>query len=116
MNNNNMSFVFTVTFSGCGSDARLFRPHTWTFADYEPAYRHFLDEYDRSMDQGFCENKWSRQFRNPRYDPNDTSQEEIVIEERTGVMGMGRMAGPKSENLDESWTSWGITITRSATR
>ena len=111
-----MSFVFNVTFSGCGSDARLFRPHTWTFVDYEAAYRHFLDEYDRSMDQGFCENKWSRQFRNPSYNPNDTSQEEIVIEERTGVMGMGRMAGPKSENLDESWTSWGIIITRSATR
>jgi hypothetical protein len=111
-----MTFVFTVTLYGCGSDTNLFRPRVWTFANYEPAYRHFLDEYDRSIDQGFCENKWSRQFRNQRYDPNDTSQEEIVIEERTGVMGMGRMSGPKSEKLDESWTSWGIIITRSATR
>lgn len=113
-----MTFVFTVTFYGCGSDARLFRPHTWTFENYEPAYLHFLDMYDKSMDQGFCENKLSRQFRNQHYDPNDeTSQEdEIVIEERTGVMGMGRMAGPKSKNLDESWTSWGIIITRSVTR
>lgn len=113
-----MTFVFIVTFYGCGSDSRLVRPVTRTFADYEPAYLHFIDMYDKTMETT-CENKWFSQYRNNRYNPynlyipNDTSkEEEIIIEERTGVMG----TGPKSENLDESWTSWGITITRSATR
>ena len=108
-----MTFVFNVTFYGCGSDSRLFRPRIWTFADYEHAYLHFIDMYDKTMDQGFCENKWSTQFRNKRYNPNDTLQEEeIVIEERTGAMGKG----PMGEYLDQGWSSWGIIITRSVTR
>jgi len=108
-----MTFVFTVTFYGRGSDSRVFRPRIWTFADYEPAYLHFLDMYEKTMEEVFCENKFSEQFRNKRYDPNDTSQEEeIVIEERTWTMG----TGPMGENLNRGWSSCGIIITRSVTR
>lgn len=108
-----MTFVFTVTLYGCGWDTKLFRPRVWTFADYEPAYLHFLDMYD-TMEGSLCENKFAKHFRNQRYDPKDeTSQEdEIVIEERTETMG----TGPMGENLERGWTSWGIIITRSVTR
>jgi hypothetical protein len=109
-----MTFVFIVTFYGCGSDSRLVRPAIRTFADYEPAYLHFIDMYDKTMETA-CEDKWFSQYRNKRYNPYnlyipiDTSQEEeIVIEERTGTMG----TGPRGEYLDQGWSSWGIIIMR----
>lgn len=87
-------FVYIVTEYGCNSSpSDMWIPRTELFADYETAYAHFIklspsiDTTDRYYDE-------ARQYINGAYDPNGTSTEYIVIEDRC-QLGEGEWGGAK---------------------